>query len=160
REARSFDSIKVHADYLNPESHEDRGVPNLVTTSLLTSRRFDALKMWISFQSLGRDKLAAMIDRALALANHTAAVVRSTPELELLCEPQLSTVVFRYLPPSGIDADHVNLAIRQRLFDQGQAVIGHTRVHNRQCLKFTCLNPVTTEAQMEELIGLILIEGK
>jgi len=160
REASNFDSIKLHAEYLNPEFHEDQGVPNLVTTSLLTSRRFDALKLWISFQALGRDKLAAMIDRAIVLANHTTSVIRRTPELGLLCDPQLSTVVFRYLPPSGIDADHVNLAIRQRLFDQGQAVIGHTRVHNRQCLKFTCMNPVTTEAQMEELIDLILTQGR
>ncbi len=54
RDARHFDSIKLHADYLNPELHEDEGIPNLVTTSLLTTRRFDALKLWISFQALGR----------------------------------------------------------------------------------------------------------
>ena len=72
RDARYFDSIKLHADYLNPELHEDDGIPNLVTTSLLTTRRFDALKLWISFQSLGRAKLAAMIDRTIELANHTA----------------------------------------------------------------------------------------
>ena len=59
----------MHADYLNPELHEDEGIPNLVTTSLLTSRRFDALKLWISFQTLGRDKLAAMIDRTIDLAD-------------------------------------------------------------------------------------------
>ena len=33
----NFDFIKMHADYLNPELHEDAGIPNLVTTSLLTS---------------------------------------------------------------------------------------------------------------------------
>jgi len=160
RDARNFESIKLHADYLNPELHEDQGIPNLVTNSLLTSRRFDALKLWISFQSLGRDKLAAMIDRTMALANHAAAVIRSTPELELQCEPQLSTVVYRFVPRSGVDADQVNFAICQQLFDQGQAVIGHTRVHNRQCLKFTCMNPATTEGQLEDLIGLILTQGK
>jgi len=160
REARNFESIRLYADYLNPELHEDQGIPNLVTTSLLTSRRFDALKLWISFQTLGRDKLAAMLDRTIALANHAATVIRTMPELELVCEPQLSTVVFRYVPSTGTDADRVNLAIRQRLFDRGLAVIGHTRVHNRQCLKFTCMNPVTTEAHMEYLVGLILTQGR
>ena len=101
-----------------------------------------------------------MIDRTMALANHAAAVIRSTPELELQCEPQLSTVVYRFVPRSGVDADQVNFAICQQLFDQGQAVIGHTRVHNRQCLKFTCMNPATTEGQLEDLIGLILTQGK
>ena len=81
RDARHFDAIKLYADYLNPELHEDAGIPNLVTTSLLTTRRFDALKLWISFQTLGRARLAAMIDRTIALAVHAAkSHKRSTPQ--------------------------------------------------------------------------------
>jgi L-2,4-diaminobutyrate decarboxylase len=160
-EGASFDVIKMHADYLNPELHEDEGIPNLVTTSLLTSRRFDALKLWISLQSLGREKLAAMIDRTIALAAHAAAIIQSKPVLELVCPPQLSTVVFRYKPlRTGLDEDKLNASIRQRLFNRGSAVIGHTRVHGRQCLKFTCMNPTVTESQMEELIELIVNEGE
>jgi L-2,4-diaminobutyrate decarboxylase len=161
REARHFNSMKMHADYLNPELHEDEGIPNLVTTSLLTSRRFDALKLWISFQALGRKKLAAMIDRTIALADHAAQIIRQTPQLELVCEPQLSTVVFRYLPSKGtLDSDALNARLRQRLFDRGLAVVGHTRVHNRQCLKFTCMNPATTEADLETLLAMIVEEGE
>lgn len=157
RDARSFDYIKMHADYLNPEEHEQQGVPDLVTRSLLTSRRFDALKLWISLQTLGRKKLAEMIDRTVSLAGHAAQVIRRTPRLELMCEPQLSTVVFRVLPPVGnTDADKLNALIRQRLFESGCAVIGHTRVKNQQCLKFTCMNPAVSEAELEHLIEAIL----
>ena len=157
-DARNFDYIKMHADYLNPETHEEEGVPNLVTTSLLTSRRFDSLKLWLSFQSLDRTKLAALIDRTIALAAHAAEIVRRTPQLELVCEPQLSTVVFRYLPSQG-DADQINFAIRQNLFNRGEAVVGHTRVRNRQCLKFTCMNPSATEADMGSLLEKVREEG-
>jgi L-2,4-diaminobutyrate decarboxylase len=157
RDAHNFDAIKLHADYLNPELHGDSGIPNLVTTSLLTTRRFDALKLWISFQSLGGDKLAAMIDRTIALAAHAAKIIRNTPRLELMSEPQLSTVVFRNVPTRPeIDADQVNSALRQHLFDHGKAVIGHTRVHGAQCLKFTCMNPTVTEDQIEELVRLVV----
>jgi len=159
RDARNFDYIKMHADYLNPETHEDEGVPNLVTTSLLTSRRFDALKLWISFQSPGRTKLAGMIDRTIALAAHAAEVVRRTQQLELVCEPQLSTVVFRYVPSQG-NPDRINAAIRQRSFEKGEAVVGHTRVLGRQCLKFTCMNPSATEADMETLLEKVREEGR
>jgi L-2,4-diaminobutyrate decarboxylase len=156
RDPRHFAAIKLHADYLNPELNEDSGIPNLVTTSLLTTRRFDALKLWISFQSLGRDKLAAMIDRTIALATHAAKIIRNTPHLELMCEPQLSTVVFRYVPGSPeIVSDQANSALRQRLFDNGKAVIGHTRVRGAQCLKFTCMNPAVTEDQIEELVRMV-----
>jgi len=160
-DACHFEAIKLHADYLNPEVNQDEGIPDLVTTSLLTSRRFDALKVWTSFELLGREKLASMIDRTIALAHHAAEVIRRTSQLELVCEPQLSTVVFRYIPqPTEADADHLNAAIRRSLFHQGLAVIGHTRVGSRQCLKFTCMNPATTRQQIEELIAMIVTEGR
>ena len=160
RDARHFDSIKLYADYLNPELHEDEGIPNLVTTSLLTTRRFDALKLWISFQTLGRAKLAVMIDRTIQLAEHSANIVKRTPQLELMCEPQISTVVFRYVPTDPQkDSDQINAALRQTLFNRGLAVIGHTRVRNRQSLKFTCMNPSVTENQMEDLLRTIVAQG-
>jgi len=155
--AQHFDLIKMHADYLNPEAHEAAGIPDLVTKSVLTSRRFDALKLWISFQTLGRDKLAQMIDRTISLANHAAEVIRRNPRLELICEPQLSTVVFRVLPASaGIDSDELSASIRQQLFHTGRAVIGHTRVRNHSCLKFACMNPAAGETGIEALIEEIL----
>jgi len=160
RDARHFESIKLHADYLNPELHEEEGIPNLVTTSLLTSRRFDALKLWISFQSLGREKLAAMIDRTIALAAHAAGVIRREPALEIVAEPQLSTVVFRYLPSAPHDSNGFNTRLRQTLFNEGTAVVGHTRVRNMQCLKLTCMNPATSDEQIETLIGIIVERGK
>lgn len=159
RDARNFDFIKMHADYLNSELDEDEGIPNLVTSSLLTSRRFDALKLWVSFQSLGRTKIAAMIDRTIALATHAAEVVRTTPQLALVCESQLSTVVFRYLPLTG-DPDRVNPAIRLRLFERGEAVVGHTSVGGHQCLKLTCMNPSVSEAQLDDLIDRVVERGK
>lgn len=161
RDERHFESMELRADYLNPESHKDQGVPDLVTNSLLTSRRFDALKLWISFQSLGREKLAAMIERTMQLAIHAADIVRATPKLELLHNPGLSTVVFRYVPSrADVDGDQLNSQLRRRLFDRGIAVIGHTRVRGRQCLKFTCMNPAVTEDQIKALVSIISDHGE
>jgi L-2,4-diaminobutyrate decarboxylase len=161
RDSNNFRFIKMHADYLNPELHEDGGVPNLVTNSVLTSRRFDALKLWVSFQSIGRNKLGAMINRTIALAARAADVVRRLPQLQLMCEPQLSTVVFRYVPTgAGTDADLLNANIRKQLFDRGTAVLGHTRVKGVQCLKFTCMNPTVEESRLESLLSEIVETGQ
>ena len=161
RDRRHFDSMKLHADYLNPELHEEQGIPDLVTNSLLTSRRFDALKLWVTFHTVGRAKLSAMIERTIELADHAAAIVRNTPQLRLVHEPSLSTVVFRYVPAKKeIDADRLNATLRQRLFDRGIAVIGHTRVRGWQCLKFTFMNPTVTESQTEDLIRVVVSCGE
>ncbi len=161
RDARHFELIELHADYLNPETHEAEGIPDLVTSSLLTTRRFDVLKPWLSFQLLGRRKLGAMIDRTIELASCAAHAVSRTSSLQLVHGASLSTVVFRYLPARpGVDHDGLNAALRQRLFDQGIAVIGHTRVGGRQCLKLTCMNPAVSDAQMEALVSTIAKHGR
>lgn len=161
REDLHFELIALHADYLNPEAHEVQGIPDLVTKSLLTSRRFDVLKPWLSFQLLGRRKLGAMIDRTIELASCAAAAVRRTSPLQLVHGFSLSTVVFCYVPARpGVDGDGLNAALRQRLFDRGIAVIGHTRVGGRQCLKLTCMNPTVSDGQMENLISIVAEHGR
>lgn len=157
---RHFGTMRIHADYLNPESHDAQGIPNLVTDSLLTTRRFDALKIWISFQALGHSKLAAMIDRTLDLAAYAGEAIRNNSRFALLHAPALSTVVFRYIPEhNSLDGTRVNAVLRQRLFERGIAVIGHTRVRDMQCLKLTCMNPMVSEEQLRALLNVIVQEG-
>jgi L-2,4-diaminobutyrate decarboxylase len=160
RDARQFRQIEVHADYLNPEAHDDAGIPNLVNKSLGTTRRFDALKLWFSLQMLGREKFGQMVDRTIELAAYAGDWIRNNPSLELTHEPELGCVVFRYLPRKGSDADTVNSRLRNNLFNRGVAVIGHTRVRRQQCLKFTCMNPMTSEEDLGSLLKLILEEGQ
>jgi len=161
RDARHFRSIELHADYLNPQLHENLGIPNLVTRSLATTRRFDALKLWVSFQTLGRKRLGEMIDATIDLASHAAEIIRRIPRFELIHQPALSCVVFRYLPSNpNIDSNFFNATLRQRLFERGAAVIGHTIVRGAQCLKLTFMNPSVSGEQVETLIQLVLEHGQ
>ena len=161
RDSTQFRHLEVHADYLNPETDDGFGIPNLVNKSLATTRRFDALKLWLSFQALGREKLGQMVDRTIELAAHAAAFIRNHPALELLHNPQYGCVVFRYRPAGAdSDSDALNPALRQKLFERGIAVIGHTRVRGRQCLKFTCMNPTVSEKDIEDLLREIVAQGR
>jgi len=160
RDRKHYQTMRLHADYLNPETQEQEDVPNLVTTSLLTSRRFDALKLWISLQALGRNKLSAMIDRTIELARHAAEIIGGNPSFRLMHDPGLSTVVFQYAPADESHSDSLNRQLPQRLFERGIAVVGHTRVRGRQCLKFTCMNPTVSEPQIESLVSDIAAQGR
>lgn len=160
RDAEQFRYLKMNADYLNPELHEALGIPNLVTRSVATTRRFDALKLWISLQALGRKKLGDMIDATIALAFHAAQFIKQNQRLELIHEPSLTCVVFRYRPGTpNLDSNVLNMHLRQRLFERGLAVIGHTVVRGRQCLKLTCMNPSVSKAQIEDLVSLVVEQG-
>jgi L-2,4-diaminobutyrate decarboxylase len=160
RDGAQFRHMELHADYLNPEVHEELGIPDLVSKSLATTRRFDALKLWISLQVLGEEKLGMMIDRTLDLARHAAQVILRTPRLELFQEPSLGCVLFRYRPLLDDDSDRLNAGLRQGLLDRGIAVIGHTRIQGRQYLKLTCMNPAVSEEQYESLLTQVVQQGQ
>jgi L-2,4-diaminobutyrate decarboxylase len=73
----------------------------------------------------------------------------------------MGCVVFRYrVADSSIDANRLNAKLRQSLFEGGSAVIGHTIVGGRQCLKFTFMNPTVSFQQVEELISLVAKHGE
>jgi L-2,4-diaminobutyrate decarboxylase len=157
-----FDLLRLHADYLNPEGNEDQGIPDLVTKSIQTTRRFDALKLWVSLQTLGRKTLATMIETTIDLAAQVALLIESDPDFLLAAVPAINAVVFRYAPSSvaSEQLDEINQAIRMQLIQAGFAIIAQTKVGDRVYLKFTLLNPCTTYSHMEEILSRIKLIGQ
>ena len=100
-DAENFRFIRLHSDYLNPAAHEHDAIPDLVTRSVLTTRRFDALKLWMSLRTFGRQGFAEMIDRLVELAAHVAGRVDEHPRLTGLHQPAFGCVVFRYVPANA-----------------------------------------------------------
>lgn len=155
-----FDTICVHADYLNAEDREQAGIPDLATRSVLTTRRFDALKLWLSLRVLGLDRFAAMIERLHELACIAAAQIAAIPELELLHEPQFGCVVFRYRAADETTQGALNEAIPHQLFASGKAVLGHTKVQGRASLKLTLNNPCISANDIAALLEMITTCGR
>lgn len=158
RDGDEFEWMARNAAYLNPEDHEQVGVPNLVTKSVQTTRRFDALKPYIAFRSLGREGFGALVDETLELANETASLIDSADDFELLCEPTLNAVVFRYRPHTGLDGDAVdglNTVIRRQLLSDGRSLVARTEVDGIASLKLTLLNPTATLDDVAETLDII-----
>ena len=152
RDASAWDSLRLHADYLNPE---DDDTPDLVTKSIQTTRRFDALKVWVSLRTLGRRHFAEMIERTVDLAQAVADCIDADPAFERMAPVAINSVVFRCVdgPWSAQHTDHVNAVVRHRLLHSGRALVGRTRVDGRCCLKFTLLNPATTLDDVQRLLA-------
>jgi L-2,4-diaminobutyrate decarboxylase len=147
-----------HADYLNPAPvvpHEQ--VPNQVDKSLQTTRRFDALKLWLTLRMMGPDAVGELFDQVIDTAHGAWRLLVADPRFEVVTRPTLSTVVFRYLPdgPDRELADEANRYARRALAASGEAVVAGTRVDGRQYLKFTLLNPETTLDDVRHAVDLI-----
>jgi L-2,4-diaminobutyrate decarboxylase len=158
RRADTLRRIAFHADYLNPRSAT---APNQVDKSLQTTRRFDALKLWMTLRAVGPDALGEMFDQVVDLAAGAHRLIVAEPDFEVVAAPTLSTVLFRYRP-SWLDVDvcdRLTPRLRARLFEQGRAIVAGTTFGGHQWLKFTLLNPNTTVADLRAVLDLVRSAG-
>lgn len=153
RQGEHFDAMRIHADYLNPTEDDALEIPNLVSKSLQTTRRFDALKLWVSLQSLGARRYGSLIDYSIDLANEVADLLKKDPMFELVQVPQLSSILFRIrLPELDLASmDTLNRLAAHHLLANGIANLGVTRRNSLTTLKMTLLNPAT---QMSDILML------
>ncbi len=162
RDGDDFEWMARNAAYLNPEAHDEVGVPNLVAKSVQTTRRFDALKPYVAFRALGRTGLAELVERTLELADEAAALVDAAEDFELLHEPTLNAVVFRYRPRGEVDdraVSRLNAAVRRDLLADGRAVVARTDVDGVTSLKFTLLNPTATLDDVAAMLDVVREAG-
>ncbi|MCC5675415.1 pyridoxal-dependent decarboxylase [Kocuria rhizophila] len=155
RDGRTLRHCTHHAAYLNPA---DTPEPNQVDRSLQTTRRFDALKLWVTLRTLGPDAIGEMFDTVIDLAARVAEELSEDPRFELVCDPSLSTVLFRWLPPQDCAdprPDPWVRAVRRAVWDSGQATVAETEIAGRPCLKLTLLNPQTTVEDVREVLDLV-----
>lgn len=159
KDGGTFDALTIHADYLNREEDEEDGYTNLVDKSLQTTRRFDALKVWTSFQTRGRDGWSRLIETSMENAQYFYRQLKADPDFKVVTEPEISSVVFRYCGKdnslNGDALDEINKKVRRTLIHKYGTIIGQTVSDGRVCLKFTLLNPRITHEKLDELKELI-----
>src|SRR5439155_7206545 len=103
---------------------------NFSDQGLALTRRFRALKIWLSLKVLGVGWFRALVERCCDLAAYSEALLRQRPAFDVLHPRQLSVVTFRYV--GGVtDAealDRLNLAILEGLLASGRAFLSSTRL--------------------------------
>ncbi|GHB97050.1 pyridoxal-dependent decarboxylase [Streptomyces anthocyanicus] len=158
RDAATLRHATYHAEYLNPRRMVQERIPNQVDKSLQTTRRFDALKLWMTLRVMGADGIGALFDEVCDLAAEGWKLLAADPRFDVVVQPSLSTLVFRHIPADVTDPaeiDRANLYARKALFASGDAVVAGTKVAGRHYLKFTLLNPETTPADIAAVLDLI-----
>ncbi|MCL7458129.1 aspartate aminotransferase family protein [Micromonospora echinofusca] len=157
RDRRVLRHATWHADYLNPARMVEQRIPNQVDKSIQTTRRFDALKLWLTLRIMGPDAIGALFDEVIDRAAAAWQLLTEDPRFEVVTRSQLSTVVFRYLPAAaGREVvDDANLYAREALAASGAGLVAGTKVDGAHYLKFTLLNPETTLDDIAHVLDLI-----
>ena len=150
KDGKNLEAFSLHAEYLNREEDEEDGYTNLVGKSMQTTRRFDALKVWMAFLTRGQNEYGAIIDTCIENATYLYEQLKSNSSFEVAIAPEISSVVFRLQ-----NTDEVNKKVRRLLLHTKGVVIGQTVYAKKTFLKFTLLNPLINHQKLDDLLQLI-----
>jgi aromatic-L-amino-acid decarboxylase len=130
-------------------SASDQEVAQPMESTIELSRRFRALRLWMSLKVYGADAIRARIEEHLQLARSLAAWVESDPRFELSAPVETSTVAFRYFPSSDLsdrELDRLNEALFDRLNREPGLFLSRNRLRERFTLR-ACITGLRTREE-------------
>jgi aromatic-L-amino-acid/L-tryptophan decarboxylase len=129
--------------------------------SMELSRRFRALKLWLSLRYHGAEAFRAAIRSDLRHAGDLARNIGRVPELELLAPVELSTVCFRFrgeVPES--DLNRLNAAVLKRLIERGRFYLSNASLTGRFALRACFVNHRTTGSDVAGIVPEVLATSR
>jgi aromatic-L-amino-acid/L-tryptophan decarboxylase len=131
--------------------------------SLELSRRFRALKLWLSLRYHGLAAFRESIQKDLAHARRLAEAIKAEPELELVGRGELSAVCFRYRGASGIDEtalNRLNASILKRTQKRGRIYLSNATLTGKFCLRACIVNHRTRDSDIDAIVPEVLASAK
>jgi aromatic-L-amino-acid/L-tryptophan decarboxylase len=117
--------------------------------SIELSRRFRALKLWMSLQYHGRAAFREAIALDLAHAQLLAELVRAEPSLELMAPIPLSAVCFRHRTMD-------NAVLLKRVIERGRVYISNATINGQFCLRACFVNNRTTDEDVRAIVAEVV----
>jgi len=117
------------------------------------TRRWRALKLWLSWRHLGSDGLGRLVEMNNDLAAHLARRIGESDDFEALpATPELSVVCFRHLPGGSVELDAHQDRLQARLAESGDGWLSTTRLRGATWLRAGIVNYLTTEADVDQVL--------
>jgi len=130
------------------------------------TRRWRALKLWLSWKHIGSEGFGRLVEANIDLAAHLAARIAASDDFEALpAEPELSVVCFRHLPagrpgpepgtPAATALDAHQDRLQRALEASGEGWLSTTRLRGATYLRAGILNTQSTAADVDELLAIL-----
>jgi aromatic-L-amino-acid/L-tryptophan decarboxylase len=160
---RLAETFTLRPDYMQDVAPEHDEI-NFCDHGIALSRRFRALKIWLSVQVLGLGWFRELVAHCIKLAIYAEALLHKTEGFEVLHPAQLSVVAFRCAPRElrgdAAALDQLNLKLVEQLRATGRAFISSTKLHGKVALRFCFVNWRTAAADVEEVVSLLAELGE
>jgi glutamate/tyrosine decarboxylase-like PLP-dependent enzyme len=144
----------------NPDvelEHDDHdGQLNFYKLGFEGTRRWRALKLWLSWKHLGTRGFGRLIERTDDIAAYLATCCAASDHFEAVpAAPELSVVCFRHLAPGldGATLDRHQDALAAALEASGDGWLSTTSLRGRTYLRAGVVNYLTTNADIDHLLA-------
>ena len=154
RDARLLNAVfGMNAPYF-PTTEADH--PDFIYLAPEMSRRARSLAVWATLAAYGRNGYRAMIERHVNLAQRLADQIRGSPDFELLAEPRLNVVCFRYRPDGVPEAelDQINRRLGQAIIADGTVYFGTTVYAGKVAFRPAIANWRTTDRDVDIIVDV------
>ena len=151
------------ADYIKTHGYSDEEAFAFWDYGVELSRRFRALKVWLTLQYYGTRRIAETIGEDISLAAYLGEVVSKAEDFELLAPVELSICCFRYVPAgvkSEAELDRLNERIMESVQKGGRAYLSNATVHGHFALRACITNFRTTKSDIDETVAAIREAGE
>jgi glutamate/tyrosine decarboxylase-like PLP-dependent enzyme len=141
------------------DGHDVPGQLNFYKLGFEGTRRWRALKLWMSWKHVGTSGFGRLVADTIDVAQLLARRCDESDDFEALPpEPELSVVCFRHLPHGAVDGsaldDHQD-ELQAALEADGDGWLSTTRLRGSTWLRAGIVNPHTTPADIDRLIATL-----
>lgn len=174
KDRASLDHLRHHANYIIRSNSGDLG-----QTSLEGSRRFDALKLWLSFKLLGVSGYQALLAQCADLSESMQQLIGNDDDYELISSSATFILTYRFVPQriqqtmASLLADGrleeaaalngrlnaLNIALQDRQKEIGTSFVSRTVLESTAypgdtvVLRVALTNVRTTSAHLTEILA-------
>ncbi|WP_371373949.1 pyridoxal-dependent aspartate 1-decarboxylase PanP [Thalassotalea aquiviva] len=163
-------SIEHHAEYILRRGSKDLG-----SHTLEGSRPGMAMMVYASLHIISRLGYEMLIDQSIEKAKYFANLIKAHPDFELISEPELCLLTYRYVPHEvqqylesadketalkiNVKLDSLTKFIQKRQRENGKSFVSRTRIEvakydGRKTLVFRVVlaNPLTNEQILQDVL--------
>lgn len=157
-------TFALRPDYMQDVVPRDDEI-NFCDYGIALTRRFRALKIWLSMKVLGVSWFRRLVEHCCRLAEYAQTLLKSSGQFEILSSRQLSILAFRFVPAGSSlreteALNDLNLKLHEALRDTGRVFLSTTKLHGKIALRFCFVNWRTTADDVDEALELLKRLGK
>lgn len=127
--------------------------------SVELSRRFRALKLWLSLRYHGVNAFRESIRKDLRQARRLADAIEKEPQLEVVAFGELSAVCFRHRgtgQQSEEELNRFNASLLRQIVKRGRVYLSNASLRGKFCLRACIVNHRTTNADIDSVVPEVL----